>query len=138
MNVTDLRATMAVVDAEEMDGRDLAGAFRARGRTTTDLIASACYEPWYDGHGVLHLPPPPDLRSEPIADSLVVLPHALLPHRHRHRRTIQRWHRFRLHRRGNLRHQNRGNVTGAVAHDGDVARATCAPGVFRVEYGREA
>ena len=74
---------MAVVDAEEVDWRDISGAPGAGGGAPSHVIARVRHEPRHDGHRVLHLPPPSDHRRETPRDAPVATPHALPPPRHR-------------------------------------------------------
>ena len=81
-----LRATMTVVNSEEMHRRDLVGSRRTRRRTSADAIARPRHEPRHDGDGILHLPPAADHRLGAPGQALVAPPHALPPRRRLRRR----------------------------------------------------
>lgn len=132
---------MAVVDAEEMDGGDLSGGSRSWCRTTADVIARARHEPRDNRHGVLHLSPSPNHRSEPPGHSLVVPPHTLLSRRYRHRRlpsasaAVACRSRILHPRNHGLCYNGSEILAGAAASDGYVtAGASGAASVFSAEY----
>lgn len=135
-----LRATVAVVNAEEVNGSDLAGGSGAGSRTTADVIAGVGHESRNNGDGVLHLFPPPNHRSVSPAHSLVTPPHALLPHhRHRHGLGILSIGRGAHRRRKNRpAHRDGRNLAGAAAHRGNVAGAIDVTEIVRAKHGGNA
>jgi len=125
---------MAVVNAEEMNGRDLAGGSGAGSGTTADVIARTRHESRNNCHGVLHLFPSPNHRSVSPTHSLVTPSDALLPHRRRlavtESRAVQRRRReYRLGDRG------RRNLAGATTDRGNVAGAVEVPEILGAECG---
>lgn len=126
-----LRSTVAVVNAEEVNGRDLAGGFGARSRTSSDAIAGEGHKPWNNSNSVLHLLPPSNHRRKSPTNSLVVPSDALVPPRpgvFRGERSKQ------LRRRHCIGDHKARNVAGAGAEDGNVAGAGGAAGIFGAEY----
>ena len=135
-----LRATVAVVNAEEMKGRDLGGGLGAGSRTTADVAARTGHESRNYGNRILHLFSSPNHRSMSPTHYLVLLPHALLPHRRRHRNlhhltrrraAKQRWHKNSVGGR---------NLAGAAADRGNVAGAgdAAAAEVLKAKHRRNA
>ncbi|KAL7222682.1 hypothetical protein ACSBR1_024390 [Camellia fascicularis] len=66
---------MAIIDGEQTEGRDLAGASRTRGGAPSYVMVRASHEPKHNGDGVLHhRPPPPPHPPTTTTTTTVVLP----------------------------------------------------------------
>ncbi|KAF5788781.1 hypothetical protein HanXRQr2_Chr09g0363041 [Helianthus annuus] len=71
MNKTYLRTAMTVINTEEMHRRDLTGASRTSGSTSSDLITLTRHESRHHRHRILHLLPPSNLRPNPPRNTLI-------------------------------------------------------------------
>ncbi|KAI8020543.1 Leucine-rich repeat receptor-like serine/threonine/tyrosine-protein kinase SOBIR1 [Camellia lanceoleosa] len=63
---------MAIIDGEQIEGRDLAGASRTRGGAPSQVIVRASHEPRHNGDGVLHHRPPPPPTTTVVLPNLVM------------------------------------------------------------------
>jgi len=125
---------MAVVNAEEMNGSDLAGGSGAGSGTAAEVIARARHESRNNCHGVLHLFPPPNHRSASPTHSLATPSDALLSHR-RSLAVIKPCAVQRRRREYRLGDCDRRNLTGAAADGGNVGGAVEVPEIFDAECG---
>ena len=125
-----LRATMTIIDAEEMDGRNLRRGSGTGSRTTTKVIARARHESRPDGNGVLHLLPSTNHGSEPPAYCSIIPSSTLVLPRRQYRQLVAQ--RNGIYEPGDHRFlDDRGrNLAGT---SGDVARTSGASRIFSTE-----
>lgn len=142
-----LSATVAVVNAEEMNGTDLAGGSRTGSSTTADVIASAWHESRNNSDGVLHLFPSSNHWSMSPTHSLVIYSYAPLPHYGRHHNLLRRGrfvfvsfigHSYQRRCKNHSVHCERWNFAWTATDRGNVAGTVEVTEIVSAENGGNA